>query len=63
MEAISRKKLWKKVMGEVEALIKKLGVKKIGLHVFGHNKTARSLYEKSGYVETSIKMEKEIIEV
>ncbi|MEW9677860.1 GNAT family N-acetyltransferase [Lentibacillus sp. L22] len=45
-------------MKEVETVAKKLGLKSIGLHVFGHNKIAKKLYEKLGYIETNIKMEK-----
>jgi len=48
----------KQAMKEVERVAKKIGLKKIGLHVFGHNKVARGLYEKLGYMETNIKMEK-----
>lgn len=49
-----------KAMKEIEILAKKLGLKHIGLHVFGHNKAARHLYEKLGYRETDIVMEKQI---
>jgi len=48
----------KQAMKQVEITAKEIGLKMIGLHVFGHNKTARSLYEQLGYVETNIKMEK-----
>jgi ribosomal protein S18 acetylase RimI-like enzyme len=48
----------KKAMKEVEIVAQKLGLKSIGLHVFGHNQTARGLYEKLGYIETDIVMEK-----
>ena len=48
----------KQAMQEMEILAKKIGLKSIGLHVFGHNKIARSLYEKLGYKESNIKMEK-----
>ncbi|MCK6258181.1 GNAT family N-acetyltransferase [Fictibacillus sp. KIGAM418] len=50
----------KKAMKEVEIVAKKLGLKSIGLHVFGHNQTARGLYEKLGYIETDIVMKKKI---
>ena len=36
------------------------GVKKLGLHVFGHNTAARELYKKAGYIETNVNMAKEI---
>ncbi|MBM6619355.1 GNAT family N-acetyltransferase [Bacillus suaedaesalsae] len=48
----------KKAMQQLEVFGRELGLKKIGLHVFGHNKPARGLYEKLGYIETNIKMEK-----
>lgn len=48
----------KQAMKEVERVAKNIGLKKVGLHVFGHNKVARGLYEKLGYMETNIKMEK-----
>lgn len=50
----------KKAMKEVEIIAKELGINKIGLHVFGHNKIARGLYEKMGYEITNIKMSKTI---
>ncbi|WP_163527247.1 GNAT family N-acetyltransferase [Halobacillus ihumii] len=48
----------KQAMQEIELLAKKMELKSIGLHVFAHNKTARSLYDKFGYIEKNIKMEK-----
>lgn len=48
----------KQAMKEIEKIGKELGLKSIGLHVFGHNEVARSLYEKLGYEITNIKMEK-----
>ncbi|GGK08993.1 hypothetical protein GCM10007063_34310 [Lentibacillus kapialis] len=48
----------KQVMKQVELIAKEIGLKMIGLHVLGHNKVARGLYEQLGYVETNIKMEK-----
>jgi GNAT superfamily N-acetyltransferase len=36
------------------------GISTIGLHVFGHNEGARRLYLRTGYVETSIQMEKRL---
>ncbi|WP_101841837.1 N-acetyltransferase [Halobacillus sp. Marseille-P3879] len=48
----------KKAMQEIEILAKNLGLKSIGLHVFAHNNMARDLYEKVGYTEKNIKMEK-----
>ncbi|UJL46247.1 GNAT family N-acetyltransferase [Virgibacillus sp. NKC19-16] len=48
----------KQAMKEIETVAKKIGLVSIGLHVFGHNKIAWSLYEKLGYIETNINMEK-----
>jgi len=45
-------------MKEIEIFAKSIGLKSIGLHVFGHNKLARDLYKKLGYVETNINMKK-----
>lgn len=48
----------KKAMLLLEEKVKYLGLKHIGLHVFGHNHRAYELYKKLGYVETNIVMEK-----
>ncbi len=37
-----------------------MGLHKIALHVFGHNKAARALYEKLGYEPTNIIMSKSL---
>ncbi|MFJ8065450.1 GNAT family N-acetyltransferase [Psychrobacillus sp. NPDC096426] len=50
----------KEAMRQIENVGQKLGMNKIGLHVFGHNKVARGLYEKLGYQTTNVLMEKEI---
>ncbi|MGE7091081.1 GNAT family N-acetyltransferase [Lysinibacillus sp. NPDC048646] len=50
----------KAAMKEVEIVAKGMGMNKIGLHVFGHNKIARGLYEKMGYEITNITMAKSI---
>lgn len=47
-------------MKQVEIIAKEIGLKMIGLNVFGHNKVARGLYEQLGYIETNIKMEKSL---
>lgn len=39
---------------------RRLGLEGIRLHVFGHNKEARPLYEKLGYVATNINMLKQL---
>ncbi len=49
-----------KLMPLIDDAAKKNGFKKIALHVFGHNKRAIHVYEKSGYQVTDVNMEKEI---
>ncbi|PUB07223.1 GNAT family N-acetyltransferase [Paenisporosarcina sp. OV554] len=50
----------KEAMKQIEAVGQKLGINKIGLHVFGQNKIARGLYEKLGYQDTNVLMAKNI---
>ncbi|WP_088043655.1 N-acetyltransferase [Bacillus sp. EAC] len=50
----------KKTMIEIDKKAKELGMNRIELHVFGHNKIARLLYEKIGYEITNIIMSKTI---
>ncbi|MCI4367683.1 MAG: GNAT family N-acetyltransferase [Thermoplasmata archaeon] len=45
-------------MRKVETEVRERGFGSLGLHVFGHNAVARSLYEKLGYVATNIVMKK-----
>lgn len=52
------KGIGKKAMILLEDEVRKLGLRHIGLHVFGHNKVARSLYESLGYEITNLNMEK-----
>lgn len=44
----------------LEAEVKKLGINSIGLHVFGHNQIATSLYEKVGFRTTNRVMVKDL---
>ena len=44
----------------IEAKVKALGLRRIGLHVFGKNTAARRLYERMGYEATNINMVKEL---
>jgi len=48
----------RKIMQLAELEAKKLGLTKMGLHVFGYNTPAISLYESLGYSPTNIVMEK-----
>lgn len=50
--------LGKQTMALLEAEVRKLGLKTIRLHVFGHNTTATSLYQKTGYQITDLTMAK-----
>ncbi len=49
-----------RAMTKLEGEAKRLGLDRIGLHVFGHNTAARPLYEKLGYVPTNINMVKRL---
>ena len=44
----------------VEKRAVELGAEKVELHVFGHNPGARALYERSGFVTTSVVMSKRL---
>lgn len=44
----------------METKVRDLGIKRIGLHVFGHNHAARAMYEKLGYVITNVNMSKSL---
>jgi ribosomal protein S18 acetylase RimI-like enzyme len=48
----------KQAMLLIEEKARELGLKSIGLHVFGVNQTARNLYEAVGYEVTSLNMKK-----
>ncbi|RIW38329.1 GNAT family N-acetyltransferase [Bacillus salacetis] len=50
----------KQAMLEIEKAAKALGFSKIELHVFGHNQTARNLYEKLEYEVTNVIMAKKL---
>ncbi|GAA2381947.1 GNAT family N-acetyltransferase [Dactylosporangium salmoneum] len=48
------------LMLAAEEELKRRGVAKLGLNVFGHNPGARALYEELGYQTMSIQMSKEL---
>lgn len=50
----------KKAMLLLETEVQNLGLRHIGLHVFGHNTVARNLYESLGYGITNLNMEKQL---
>lgn len=54
------KGLGRATMTALEDEVKKLGIDKIGLHVFAFNKTAHALYASLGYQTTDLTMEKAI---
>lgn len=51
----------RKVMERVEELVQEMGIDTVGLHVFGYNHAARTLYEKMGYQITGIGMTKTLV--
>lgn len=57
-ELVRGKGYGKQTMDLLEVEVKKLGLRHIGLHVFGHNHVARALYEKQGYEITNLVLEK-----
>jgi ribosomal protein S18 acetylase RimI-like enzyme len=54
------KGLGRKLMELAQADVKAKGFGTLGLHVFGHNKVARSLYESLGFVTTNVVMSKKL---
>ncbi len=50
----------KEAIARLEDKAKDLGVRKLSLHVFAHNETARKLYEKTGFLETDVIMSKKL---
>ena len=48
----------KAALSALDSYARDLGLSKISLHVFGHNKIARSLYQNSGYDITNVLMSK-----
>ena len=52
--------LSKKLLAKTEDEIRRLGIKSVGLHVFGQNEVAINLYKKSGFSPTNIIMRKEL---
>lgn len=50
----------KRIMQLLEDEVNKLGLTRIGLHVFGYNEPAIQLYKKLGYLTTDLVMEKKL---
>lgn len=59
-EPFRRKGYGAEAMLRVEDEVRACGLKRIGLHVFGHNHPALALYEKLGYEPTNINMLKKL---
>lgn len=59
-ERFRRRGYASRILHLVEFKARELGVGKVELHVFGHNREARALYEKLGYTATSIVMAKPV---
>jgi RimJ/RimL family protein N-acetyltransferase len=50
----------KEALTSLDSFAREMGISKISLHVFGHNKVALSLYQKSGYEVTNVLMSKSL---
>ncbi|MCR8847436.1 GNAT family N-acetyltransferase [Rossellomorea sp. SC111] len=50
----------KAALTALDSFAREKGITKISLHVFGHNKTAISLYQKTGYEVTNVLMSKSL---
>lgn len=59
-EAYRRKGYGKQALLALEEKVKALEIDTLALHVFGHNKGARKLYEQVGYEITNINMAKKL---
>ncbi len=59
-EPFRRRGFGEQAFQALETKVRALGIKKISLHVFGHNHAARALYEKLGYVTTNVTMSKSL---
>jgi ribosomal protein S18 acetylase RimI-like enzyme len=59
-ERFRRRGYASRILERAEEKARQLGAGKVELHVFGHNRGARALYEKLGYTATSIIMAKPV---
>ena len=60
LEPYRRQGFGRQALSTLEDKVLEQGLKRIALHVFGHNEGARALYWGSGYTEKSITMAKEL---
>jgi RimJ/RimL family protein N-acetyltransferase len=59
-EPYRRRGYAEQAMRAIEPLVRALALDHLGLHVFGVNAPARTLYRKLGYVETNVIMRKDL---
>jgi ribosomal protein S18 acetylase RimI-like enzyme len=59
-EPYRRQSYGARALRALEARVQALGLDEIRLHVFGHNRAARALYEKVGYRATNVTMAKKL---
>ena len=57
-EAYRRRGYGTQVVEALEAKVRKLGLSRITLHVFGHNHPARAMYAKLGYEAVDLRLSK-----
>ncbi|MBG8577395.1 putative N-acetyltransferase YycN [Bacillus subtilis] len=50
----------KQALAALDQTARSMGIRKLSLHVFAHNQTARKLYEQTGFQETDVVMSKKI---
>ncbi|PJH93197.1 GNAT family N-acetyltransferase [Bacillus sp. SN1] len=50
----------KQALTALEQTARSMGIRKLSLHVFAHNQTARKLYERTGFQETDVVMSKKL---
>lgn len=61
-ESYRRRGYGEAAMRLLEDQVRQVGLRRIGLHVFGHNAAAQALYRKVGYEVTNINMAKNVAE-
>ncbi len=59
-EEFRRRGYGRQALLTLEAKVKDLGIDKIALHVFAHNRVAQALYESAGFEMTGIYMTKKL---
>ena len=59
-EAYRRQGYGFQALRALDEFARELGMREIGLHVFGHNYAARALYDKAGYEVTNVNMARKL---